>query len=81
MYFLFPPGLSPWWALPRSPGESEGVGGVCEDGCGEEHRGEEAAEEEQEGEETEEVRGEIWEQRYSQLESGGLGGEPDSTLE
>lgn len=69
------------------PGESEGGGGgVCggggDDGCGEEQRGEEE-EEEREGEETEEVRGEIWEQQYSQLESAGLGGsgEPDSMLE
>lgn len=62
--------------LLRSRGESEGIGGV---GCGEEQSGED-----EEGEETEEVRGETWEQRYSQLESAGLGGigEPaDSTLE
>lgn len=80
MYFLFPPGFSPWWALPRSLGESEGVGGVWDSGCGEEQIGEE---DELEGEDTEEVRGETWEQRYSQVESGGLGGsgEPDSMLE
>lgn len=42
----------------RSLGESEGVGGVCEDACGEEQRREEEEEEEREGEETEEVRGE-----------------------
>lgn len=69
--------------LLRSLGENDGVGGVC-DGCGEEQSGEEEKEEEEpEGEGTEEVRGEIWEQRYSQLELGGLGGsgELDSRLE
>lgn len=62
--------------MPWPPGDSDGVGGVCgeEQSCDEEER---------EGEETEEVRGEIWEQRYSQPESGGLdgSGEPDSMLE
>lgn len=62
--------------LPRSLGEIEGVGGLCDDGCGKQRFGEED-QDEREGEETEDVRGDTWEQRYSQLESGGL----DPTLE
>lgn len=72
LYFLFPPGFS---------GHSRGadvdadvdvdVGGLCTVGCGEERGGEED-QETREGDETEEVRGDTWEELSSQLESGGL---------
>lgn len=54
LYFLFPPGFSPWCVLLRSLGERDGVSSVCVSGRGEEESGEE----EREGEDTEEVRGE-----------------------
>lgn len=66
MYFLFPLGFSP-----RSLGDSEGAGG------GEDPKGEEEEEEQRECDETEEERGDTWEKWYSQVELGGLGGEPE----
>lgn len=63
LYFLFPPGFS------RLPGEADGD--FLDDGRGE-GQGSEEDQEEQDGEEAEEVKGDTWEERYSQLESGGL---------